>query len=136
MKPLQMSHDVIVATARSQIAAHTIIKNLWPLYFKREEDAAKSWLNYKARHPRATLEQWFVEFDSTILLPKEDIAQACTSIAAHKTVGENWVIYFRTQEEAARSWLRYKSKYPRTTLEEWLKQCKPIRTVNDPAWAI
>lgn len=131
-----MSHDVIVATACSQIAAHTTIKKLWPMHFKTKREAAESWLDYQARHQRATLEQWFTAFDPTITLPEEVIAQARTSIAAHRTVGENWVIYFTTQEEAARSWLRYKSQYPRATLEEWLKQRKPIKTIQDPAQVI
>ena len=65
------------------------------------------------------------------------IATARSQIAAHKSVGENWNTYFKTQQEAAESWLNYQARHPRATLEEWLAECTPIQVLrDDPNWVI
>lgn len=66
-----MSHNVIVSTACSRIAAHPIIGHRWSDFFPTQYDAALSWLNYQTRDSKATLEKWFQQFDPDILLKKE-----------------------------------------------------------------
>lgn len=68
-KALQMSHSVIIAAACFRIAAHPIIGHRWHKFFPTQQAAAESWLDYKARHPKATLEKWFGQFDSSVLPP-------------------------------------------------------------------
>lgn len=60
--------DEDIAAARVKIAAHTVIGHLWHKPFNgQQKQAAISWLTYKDNHPTATLEQWFGQFDNSIL---------------------------------------------------------------------
>jgi hypothetical protein len=53
----------------------------------------------------------------------EEIAAACTKIAAHRKVGPLWHKPFNGQQKrAAISWLQYKNRYTQATLEQWFSQ--------------
>ena len=62
-----------IKEARIPIAAHTVIGHLWHKPFKGQLDqAAISWLSYKKKYPKATLEEWFKQFDNSIRLPQRE----------------------------------------------------------------
>lgn len=62
-----MSHDVIIATAKTQIGAHPVIGLRWHHIFTTQEEAAQSWLDYQARNPGGKITTWFAHFDNSVL---------------------------------------------------------------------
>ena len=57
-----------ITEACTKIAVHRKIGRLWRTKFWIQQAAAESWLNYKAQHQGAKLEEWFGQFDSSVLL--------------------------------------------------------------------
>jgi hypothetical protein len=49
------------------------------------------------------------------------VSNACSQIAAHPNIGKIWHHYFSTQQQAAESWLDYKSQNPQATLDQWFE---------------
>jgi hypothetical protein len=58
--------DEEIAVARTRIAAHRKVGEIWHTKFCTQQAAAISWLQYKNRYTQATLEQWFGQFDNSI----------------------------------------------------------------------
>jgi hypothetical protein len=56
-----------ITEACTKIAAHRKVGPLWHTKFCTQQAAAESWLDYKAQHTGADLEQWFSQFDSSVL---------------------------------------------------------------------
>jgi hypothetical protein len=54
------------------IAAHNIIGLKWNRYFSTQQAAAISWLTYKYRYSERTIEQWFGQFDKSVLPPQRE----------------------------------------------------------------
>jgi len=61
-----------ITEACIKIAVHRKIGKLWRNRFPTQQAAAESWLDYQSRYPHATLEQWFGQFDNSVLPPQRD----------------------------------------------------------------
>jgi hypothetical protein len=61
-----------IADGCIEIVAHKPIGSRWNRYFPNQQNAARSWLRHKKKNTGDTLEDWFGQFDSSVLPPQRD----------------------------------------------------------------
>ena len=59
--------------AQDHVGYHPVIAHRWRKYFEGDIfKAARSWLEYSQKNPTDTIEQWFGQFDNSVLPPQRE----------------------------------------------------------------
>ena len=64
----------------------------------------------------------------------EEMRQAKFAIVVNRVIGARWSEHFKTQDEAAMSWLEFQTRNPESSIEDWFNtiQSGTVTTSNKP----
>lgn len=56
---------------------------------------------------------------------EEEMRQAKFAIVVNRVIGARWSKHFKSQDEAAMSWLEFQNRNPESCIEEWFNTMEP-----------
>ena len=74
---------------------------------------------------------------STSVFTAEQIHLAKFAIVVNRVIGARWSKHFKSQDEAAMSWLEFQKRNPESCIEDWFNTMEPgTFTIPNRVWKL